>query len=307
MSAPLKTLVALAAAAACALAQGCAGRSAASQSTQAAGATAPSSAITAATPTPNAATPTPTPSTPRFSARERGADAFEPFIDMSGGRRFESRKVGRKPVRADLDFGADYPVLLGDEGRAAREFNRQAREFVMEDVEPYLQDRSDARKKWSEGVDMEHHVSHKVVFASDEVVSVFFYITGYTAPAAHGYHFPVTFNFDLKAGRELELAHLFKPRSDYLRTIARLCAEELERQYAQGHIDRGGYGPGEGVKPKAENFKSWVITRDGLVFVFEEYQVTSYAGGEPKVLIPFDSLQGIINPRGALARLAAHE
>lgn len=44
-----------------------------------------------------------------------------------------------------------------------------------------------------------------------------------------------------------------------------------------------------------------------LVFIFEEYQVMSYADGEPKVLIPFASLREITDPRGVPARLAAHE
>lgn len=52
---------------------------------------------------------------------------------------------------------------------------------------------------------------------------------------------------------------------------------------------------------------AWVVTRDGLVFIFHEYQVASYADGEPKVLIPFASLRDVLDPRGALARLATNE
>ncbi|HEX8291937.1 MAG TPA: RsiV family protein, partial [Pyrinomonadaceae bacterium] len=155
-------------------------------------------------------------------------------------------------------------------------------------------------------VEMEHHVTHKVVYASDDVVSVLFYVTGYSAPAAHGYHFPVTLNFDLSAGREIELSRVFRPGSGYLSRITKLCDEDLRRQFG-GHLHGQMTGLEGGLKPRAKNFRSWVVTPGGLVFIFGEYEVASYADGEPKVLIPFDSLREIIDPRGALARLAAHQ
>lgn len=264
--------------------------------------------VAASTPEPlPSATPSQTPAPPPFPARERGETAFEPFVNLSGGRRFESREVEQKPLRKDLEFGATYPVLVGDDRPAAREFNRRARAIVMEDVQPYLKDRSDPDRDRMKGVDMEHHVTHKVVYATDEVVSVLFYVTGYSTPAAHGYHFPVTFNFDLKTGRDIELARVFKPRSGYLRTIAQLCAADLERQFGWKYPSATSPLFARGAEPKRENYTSWVVTRDGLVFIFEEYQVMSYADGEPKVLIPFDTLQESIDPRGALAPLAAHE
>lgn len=260
---------------------------------------------------PAAAPPTPAPDAPPFPARQRGPRAFQPFVNLSGGRRFESREVGRKPLRKDLKVSADYPVLLGDEGAAAREFNRRARAFVLDEVTPYLDDTPDREKEkdpvWKDAEEY-HDVSHAVVYASDELVSVLFYIEGYRWGAGHGFHEPVAFNFDLKSGREIKLRHLFRPGTGYLRRIATLCHEDLKRQFGRGYP--GGEGTaveGDGLKQEADNFKSWVVTRDGLVFIFEEYRVVSYADGEPKVLIPFDSLREFIDPRGPLARLAAHE
>jgi hypothetical protein len=298
------------AAALCLCAQGCGSRAGAPQFAQAmsepARPSATASALSAATP--------PAPYEPPYPAHERGAKAFEPSVSLSGGRRFESREVGQKPARKDLKVVADYPVLLGDDRPAAREFNRRARALVMGEVTSYLQDEPDPEKEKSphwKDVEESHRVSHEIIFASDEVVSVLFYVTGYSWGAAHGYHYPLTLNFDLKAGRELELTQLFKPRSGYLRIIARLCAEDLNRQFEHQFGQKHHFGEGstwaEGLKPKRDNYKSWVITRDGPVFIFEEYQVVAYADGEPKVLIPFDSLKEIINPRGALAGLHARE
>jgi hypothetical protein len=305
MSRALKSLFALAAAlAACACAQGRWSHTTSESHAPAALALAQTHA-----PTPSeAARPMPAAYAPPFPARERGADAFEPFVNLSGGRRFESRGVGRKPARKDLKVSADYPVLAGDAGPAAREFNRRVRSLVVREVTPYIEDGPDPEKEKDphfKDVEEYHNVSHKVVFASDAVVSVLFYIEGYRWGAAHGFHQPVAFNFDLKAGREVKLARLFKPGSDYLRRMARLCAADLVRQREAGHIHGGGYSRPEDLKPTADSFKSWVVTPRGLVFIFEEYGVAPYSSGEPKVLVPFDALRDIIDPRGALAAVAA--
>ena len=256
------------------------------------------------------AAPEPTPHAPPFPARQTGDEAFESFINLSGGRRFESHEVKRKPLRKDLRVRADYPVLLGDYGSAAREFNRRARAFVMENVTPYLVSDPDPEKNsyphWKD-VEEYYNVSHKVVYASDEVVSVLFYVDEYHWGAGHGMHQPVAFNFDLRTGREINLARIFKPGSDYLRRITSHCAADLLRQREAGHIHGGGYSRPEDLEPKAKNFDAWVVTPGGLVFIFEEYEVAPYADGEPKVLIPFDQLREFIDPRGALARLAAAE
>ena len=42
---------------------------------------------------------------------------------------------------------------------------------------------------------------------------------------------------------------------------------------------------------KKEDFKVWNFDRNGVVFVFPEYQVASYAAGSFEVYIPLDSLQ----------------
>jgi hypothetical protein len=292
----------------CACAQGCAGHGNTERHARASSAHAQTPPPVAAQTPSHAAAQEPAAYAPPFPARRRGGDAFEPFVNLSGGRRFESRAVERRPARKDLKVSADYPVLVGDDGPAAREFNRRARALVMGDVTQYLEDGPDHEKEKNDhfkDAGEFHNVSHKVVFASDEVVSVIFYATGYSWGAAHGYHYPLTLNFDLKAGRELKLARLFKPGSDYTRRLARLCEEDLRRQLPHGYLHGELTGTTDRLKPADKSFDAWAVTPGGLVFIFAEYEVASYSAGEPKVLVPFGSLRDIIDPRGALADFAA--
>jgi len=243
-----------------------------------------------------------------LSARDRGAEAFESAINLSNGRRFETRTIEKLLTKTKFSIGADYPHLVGDHSAAARTFNQAAYALVASDINPYLKDKRDLEKEkrshWKE-VEEYHNISHKVIFASDKVVSVLFYADGYLWGAAHGYHYPLVLNYDLKRGRMLKLADLFKPGSKYLQTIASYCLDDLSRQLDMTPEQIQGWSGR--ATPTLKNYRAWVLTPKGLVIIFEEYQVTSYTGGEPKVLIPYERLSDIINSRGVLASLAATE
>lgn len=241
-------------------------------------------------------------------ARANGAEAFESVVRLSGGRRFEERTFEKRLTRNEFRIAADYPQLAGDKSRAAAKFNREVDALVRAEIAPLLPDTPDREKdKNPHFGDAEeyHSVTHKVIFATDEVVSVLFYVDGYRWGAAHGFHYPRVLNYDLKRGRVLKLADLFRPGSEYLETLSRICREDLSRQLTKHFTEVDSWA--EGADPTPENYGAWVLTPRGLVVIFKEYQVASYAEGEPKVLIPYARLKEIINPRGVLAALAAPE
>lgn len=242
--------------------------------------------------------------TETLSALDRGTDAFESVINLREGRQFETRTIERHFTGKLFSLAAHYPHLAGDESSAAQNFNREALALVKRDIRPYLQDKRDIEKErhphWKD-IEEDHSISHKVIFATDEVISVLFYAYGYSWGAAHGYHYPLVLNYDLKRGRVLKLADLFKPGAKYLQTIERYCLEDLSCQLERTPKEIQEWSGR--TKPKPENYVAWVLVPKGLVIIFEEYQVTSYAGGEPKVLIPYARLGDIIEPRGVLAAL----
>ena len=125
--------------------------------------------------------------------------------------------------------------------------------------------------------------------------SVKFDITTYYAGAAHPGHYSITLNYDLGSGREITLADLFIPGSNYLQTLSDISKTQL----ATRDISFDSFS--SGVDPLPENFNHWNISVDGLVITFDEYQVAPYAAGPQLVVIPFSELQSIENPNGPLA------
>lgn len=125
--------------------------------------------------------------------------------------------------------------------------------------------------------------------------SVKFDISTYYAGAAHPGHYSITLNYDLASGREIPLADLFIPGSNYLQTLSDISKAQLAtRDIAFETFSNG-------ADPLPENFNRWNISVDGLVITFDVYQVAPYAAGPQLVVIPFSQLQGIENTSGPLA------
>lgn len=113
-----------------------------------------------------------------------------------------------------------------------------------------------------------------------------FSITTYTG-GAHGLQATKTFSFS-PTGQQIMLAALFKNGITGLKTIAPYVRQTLAQQ------------PGadtqminDGTAPTADNFQNFVITDDGLTFIFDPYQVAPYAAGTQTVKVPLSVFKSI--------------
>ncbi len=113
---------------------------------------------------------------------------------------------------------------------------------------------------------------------------------------AHGGYEAYSYNYDLKSGRELKLADLFKPGVAFLQILSKDSKADLKKR--EGLFEES---LKEGIAPKAENFQTWVVTRHGVVIVIEPYRVGPWVAGPQFVTIPFPELKSIIRPDGPLA------
>jgi len=120
------------------------------------------------------------------------------------------------------------------------------------------------------------------VLATDSILSIYFFVEDYYTGAAHSGIESHVINYDLKSHRELKLADLFKPKSQYLEFIANYCTRELEV-----------YGT---IKPKAETFASWNLTESGIEFNFDPCQIAGCSSGPQEVTIPFSALMPFLKP-----------
>ncbi len=135
--------------------------------------------------------------------------------------------------------------------------------------------------------------TYDITHGDNGLLSVIFTVSYYVSGAAHPNQYAVTLNLDIANARLLQLKDLFKPAADYLQFISNYCIQDLKQKNVL-EWDTG-------VLPEEENFHSWNITPEGLLFSFDPYVVAAYALGPQSVTIPYSALKDILDPSGPLA------
>jgi len=203
------------------------------------------------------------------------------------------------------EIDARYPQLTGGSNPNLEKFNSVVRAPVLKEVAGFKkamapEEGEEPRPEGSMGSDL--NVSYDVALAQDDLISVGFSIGSYYQGAAHPNTVSDAVNYDLKNGKPLKLADLFKPGAKYLQVIADYCIADLKKQGKEkGLLDEEIQN---GAAPNAKNYRSWTITRKGLGINFDAYQVGPYAAGPQYVLVPYSSLKDLINPEGPVGQFA---
>lgn len=224
-------------------------------------------------------------------------------VESNAGFSLSSETIEEKNDRRHYEVSAEYPQLAGGGARVA-EFNRRARALAAAQVAEFKKGVDDGTGVPGDAgsyID----VGYRVGLGADDIFSVLFVINTYYSGAAHPNHETAALNFDLRHGRALRLADLFKPSALYLRALSDYCIRDLKRQMRESDMEDPSAMDAdieEGAKPDAKNFKSWLLTRRGLEITFDPYQVGPYAAGPQRVLVPYAALKDLINPEGPAGR-----
>lgn len=230
-------------------------------------------------------------------------------IEFTNDVEIIARQIKEKNKKLKYEIDAEYPQLTGSTDPNVEKFNQAARGLVTKQVSGF-------RKQMAESAGEENPVDsetgsdlgagYTIALAQDDLISLQFDIGGYSAGAAHPNSYTDVINFDLRNGRQLKLADLFKPGAKYLQALSAYCIQDLKKQSKtkgeDGMLDDDWIQRGAG--PEANNFRSWTITKNGLGINFDSYQVGPYAAGPQFVLVSYSALKDIIKADGPVAQFA---
>ena len=247
-------------------------------------------------------------------ASEKGSDKKTAFsvheepITFTGDVDLVAKQIKENNKKLNYEIAAQYPQLTGGNNPNLEKFNQSARAAVTRKVAGFKKDMApeagenteETRPEDSMGSDLT--ISYTVVLAQDDLVSVDFEVNSYFQGAAHPNSYSETFNYDLKNGKQLKLADLFKPGAKYLQAIANYCIADLKKQATEKGLMAEEIE--KGAAAKADNYQSWTITRRGLGIYFDPYQVGPYAAGPQFVLVPYSDLKDLISPEGPAGQFA---
>ena len=108
----------------------------------------------------------------------------------------------------------------------------------------------------------------------------------------HGIYGSLYTNIDLHTLRVIQLKDLFK--SGYEAELATLICQQLMKDMEVDNMEELkelGYGYMEEITP-TENF---IIQEEGILFVYNIYEIAPYALGITSVLVPYDTLKPLLN------------
>jgi hypothetical protein len=106
---------------------------------------------------------------------------------------------------------------------------------------------------------------------------------------AHGIQATKTFSFT-KGGSLIELNDLFTDEAKGLEAVAAYARNDLKSQ----ELTTDDWLT-EGTAPKEENYKNFVVTDEGVRFIFDAYQVAAYAAGVVTIDVPKSAFASVAN------------
>jgi len=228
-------------------------------------------------------------------------------IMLSYGSDVVTKQIKESNKKLVYEIAAQYPEITGPGNANFDKFNQVVRASVTKKVAGFKKEMApeegeEERPENSMGSDLT--IGYDFDLAQDDLISLTFSVSSYYQGAAHPNSYSETINYDLKNGKVLKLADLFKPGAKYLPAISAYCIDDLKKQSK----DKDGMLDDESIKsgaaPTAKNYENWTINKKGIGIDFDAYQVGSYAAGPQYVVVPYSVLKDLINPDGPLGQFA---
>jgi hypothetical protein len=245
------------------------------------------------------------PPSEKDSDKKTSFSVHEEPIVFTGDVDLVAKQIKESNKKLMYEIDARYPQLTGGSNPNFEKFNQVVRASVTKRVAGFKKDMApeegeEPPPEGSMGSDL--NVRYDVGLAQDDLISVQFSVGSYYQGAAHPNTFTEVVNYDLKNGKQLKLADLFKPGAKYLQAIANYCIADLKKQAKDKGLEDEGIQ--DGAAANAKNYQSWTITRKGLGINFDAYQVGPYAAGPQYVLVPYSNIKDLINPEGPVGQFA---
>lgn len=125
-------------------------------------------------------------------------------------------------------------------------------------------------------------------YSYEDILSYLFYTSIYLG-GAHPNNTIHTINYDIKQEKVVTIEDLIAKNPNILLTLSnesRMVLEKHPQFQNQNDIDM----MIEGTKAEKENFQNFIFTKEGMLVLFEQYQIAPYSEGSFRIFIPYQKL-----------------
>ena len=219
-------------------------------------------------------------------------------VAFGKGLRIVPKDIKLENQRLRYRIDVTYPQIEGTDNPRILNLNHRMRRLVSERYRWPLNPTKEDLHYYQKHPDIFNSVdlTYEVTLATDDLLSIYFEGYSYGIGAAHTVQYSFTVNYDLRSGKLLKLADIFKPNTNHLQFISQLCLNELTKRH-------GEYIWKEALTPKAKKYERWNVTNEGITINFDACKVVGCAGGEQEVQIPFAILKDMLNPNSPVILL----
>ncbi|HEX8138525.1 MAG TPA: DUF3298 domain-containing protein [Pyrinomonadaceae bacterium] len=233
--------------------------------------------------------------------------ASEQMLSFTNGTQVVNRRISESVKAKRLDLSAEYPELMG--GANASGFNQLVKSRITNELAGFKKQMmamsAEDLKMLPAGVNNYLDIGYNIEYADNDLISVSFLEGNFTGGVHPNYNY-FTVTYDLKTGKELKLSELFRPGAKYLEAVSAYAIKDLQSRKMPESDENMGLAQdifAEGATAKAENYQNWNLTKKGLMFTFDPYQVGPYAAGSQTVIVPYARLKEMAKPDGALMKM----
>lgn len=186
---------------------------------------------------------------------------------------------------------------------AQAEFENNSKEnyIARNETDPNFKTQTDNKIEPKTETGFMFNTDIKYFQVNENTISILINISAFSG-GAHGYEIPLSFNYDVKNKKEINLSDVFPNDVNYLQNISTYSKNDLINQF-QNKTKRADYDNDEsynaslnslknmieiGTMPTLENFSVFTILPDTLNIHFSEYQVAPYVYGSQTVKMPIN-------------------
>jgi hypothetical protein len=110
-----------------------------------------------------------------------------------------------------------------------------------------------------------------------------------------------TLNFDLRTGHRISFDSVFNDTRAALTIMSGIAQASLQEQLG---ADYDAWLVADGTAPTADHYIHWALMKGGVKITFDQYQVTTREGPLLSVIVPWESLRGVIVQTSPVAKIA---
>lgn len=129
----------------------------------------------------------------------------------------------------------------------------------------------------------------RIIYNTNDILSIEFFAYYYTG-GAHGGYGSIYRNIDLKTGKTISLDDILK--TGYKDELSEILTKSLRKQYGMNEKDilaDNGF-----FVEKIDPSSNYYLTNKGIGFVYNPYEIASFANGTIDIFVPFSEIANIV-------------